>query len=175
MLWLSKCYQLLREGAPVGLFTDWRQLPIISDALQCAGFVWRGIAVWDKGNSRPVKGRYRSQCEYLVWGSRGAMASEGECLPGCWQVPIVGAKKQHIAAKPVLLMGHINKIVPPGGVIFDPFMGSGSTGVAAVQDKRRFVGVELLDVHFETACRRLEEAQAQQDLFTGPPVKEASR
>ena len=165
MLWLSQCFKLLRDGAPVGLFTDWRQLPITTDALQCAGFVWRGVAVWDKGNSRPVKGRYRSQCEYLVWGSKGGMVNEGECLPGCWRVNVVGANKEHIAAKPVQLMGHINKIIPPGGVIFDPFMGSGSTGVAAVQDQRRFVGVEMLETHFETARRRLVEAQAQGDLF----------
>lgn len=44
-LWLAECSRVLKEGAPVLLFTDWRQLPLTTDALQCAGFTWRGIAV----------------------------------------------------------------------------------------------------------------------------------
>ena len=51
--------KLCKPGAPVCMFIDWRQLPAASDALQWAGRIWRGTAVWDKGNSRPQKGRFR--------------------------------------------------------------------------------------------------------------------
>jgi site-specific DNA-methyltransferase (adenine-specific)/modification methylase len=57
--------------------------------------------------------------------------------------------------------------VPEGGVILDPFMGSGSTGVAAVQAGHPFVGIEMQSEYFETACRRLAEAQRQGNLFGG--------
>ena len=55
--WLADARKLCKPGAPVCMFIDWRQLPAASDALQWAGWIWRGTAVWDKGNSRPQKGR----------------------------------------------------------------------------------------------------------------------
>jgi site-specific DNA-methyltransferase (adenine-specific)/modification methylase len=51
--------------------------------------------------------------------------------------------------------------VPAAGVILDPFMGSGTTGIAAVQAGHPFVGIEMAPEHFDTACRRLEAAQRQ--------------
>ena len=64
--WLADARKLCRPGAPVCMFIDWRQLPTASDALQWADWIWRGTAVWDKGNSRPQKGRFRQQAEYIV-------------------------------------------------------------------------------------------------------------
>jgi len=55
--------------------------------------------------------------------------------------------------------------VPPGGVILDPYMGSGSTGVAAVQMRYPFIGIEIEERYFDIACRRIEEAQRQGDMF----------
>lgn len=71
--------------------------------------------------------------------------------------------KYHPTEKPVDLMKKI--IGWTDGVVLDPFMGSGSTGVAAVQMGRKFIGIELDPDHFETACRRIEEAQKQTDMF----------
>lgn len=63
------------------LFTDWRQLPLPPDALQCAGFTWCGIAAWDKTEGvRPQLGRFRNQAEYVVWGRKGHM-SGARCAP----------------------------------------------------------------------------------------------
>lgn len=69
--WLYDVRKACKRGAPICLFIDWRQYPSITDALQWAGWIWRGTAVWDKGNSRPQKGRFRQQAEYIVWGSNG--------------------------------------------------------------------------------------------------------
>ena len=71
--WLYDARKACKKGAPICLFIDWRQYPSITDALQWAGWIWRGTAVWDKGNSRPQKGRFRQQAEYIVWGSNGPM------------------------------------------------------------------------------------------------------
>jgi len=46
--WLQEAHRVSRTGTPVCLFTDWRQLPLTTDALQYADFIWRGIMVWDK-------------------------------------------------------------------------------------------------------------------------------
>lgn len=59
--WLAEARRIAKPGAPVCMFIDWRQLPAASDALQWAGWIWRGTAVWDKGNSRPQRGRFRQQ------------------------------------------------------------------------------------------------------------------
>ena len=52
--WLYDARKICKPGAPVCMFIDWRQLPAATDALQWAGWIWRGTAVWDKGNSRPL-------------------------------------------------------------------------------------------------------------------------
>lgn len=53
----------------------------------------------------------------------------------------------------------------PGDVVCDPFMGAGTTGVAAWQEGRAFIGIEIDPASFDTACRRIEAAQRQADLF----------
>ena len=56
-----------------------------------------------------------------------------------------------------------------GHVILDPFMGSGTTGVACVKLGRRFIGIEIETKYFDTACRRIEAAYKQPDLFVEQP------
>ena len=58
------------------VFIDFRNLPAVADALQMAGWIWRGIVVWDKKSSRPQMGRFKNQCEYIVWGSNGDLPTE---------------------------------------------------------------------------------------------------
>jgi len=71
-LWLSECLRIARPGAPICVFTDWRQLPTTTDAVQSGGWLWRGIVVWDKTEAcRPAMGRFAAQCEYVVWGTAG--------------------------------------------------------------------------------------------------------
>lgn len=163
-LWIGACRERTRAGAICGLFTDWRQLPTTSDAIQAGGFVWRGITVWDKTEAaRPQKGRYRNQCEYLVWGSNGPLPDEGICAPGVFRLSVASEEKFHIAGKPTALFDGLLSIC--GETVLDPFMGSGSTGVAAVRSGRKFVGIEIDEHSFETACKRIEDAQRQGSLF----------
>lgn len=176
-LWLSACQRILRPGGLIGLFSDWRQLPTTTDALQSGGFVWRGIAVWDKTEAtRPVLGRFRNQAEYLVWGTNGPRPLGGRCIPGVFRLSALAERKQHIAGKPTALLADMLALC--GNLVLDPFMGSGSTGVAAINTGRRFIGVEMNADYFAIACRRLAEAQgiALPDGFSpfaAPAAKEA--
>lgn len=78
--------------------------------------------------------------------------------------------REHPHAKPVSLMVDlVGKVA--GETILDPFMGSGTTGVACVQLARRFIGIEVDPAHFATACRRIEEAYKQPRLFAEPVAK----
>ena len=72
----------------------------------------------------------------------------------------------HKCEKPVSLMSYlIQQLSSEGDIIFDPFMGSGSTGVAALQTGRRFVGCELSQEHFATAEKRMRQAALQPSFF----------
>ena len=133
--WLYEARRVCKSGAPVCMFIDWWQLPAATDALQWAGWIWRGTAVWDKGNSRPQKGRFRQQAEYIVWGSNGDMpiSRPVPCLPGVFKYGNPQSRI-HLTEKPLQLMRDIVKITEPGGHILDPFAGSGTTVLAAVQE-----------------------------------------
>ena len=161
VLWLSESMRVLRPGSPVVLFTDWRQLPTMTDALQAGGFVWRGIAVWDKtGAARKQMDGFCAQSEYMVWGSAGPMARDGRvgCLPGVFQHRVDGADKHHQTGKPSKLMREVVRICVKGGTILDPFAGSGTTGVAAVLEGRSFIGCEIVPEIADTAEARLRAA-----------------
>ncbi len=156
-LWMGKAREACDPGALCVVFTDWRQLPTTTDAVQAGGWIWRGIGVWNKGEgTRPQLGRFRAQAEYIVWGSNGPREIAGKVAPGVFHHSVIGAKKQHMTEKPVPLLREIAAIA--GDVILDPFMGSGTTGAAAVALGRRFIGIEMNPHYFEIACARIKAA-----------------
>lgn len=161
-LWLSECLRVTVPGGVCCLFTDWRQLPTTTDALQAGGWVWRGVVVWDKTEgARPTMGRFKAQCEFIVFGSNGPMPERQEvgCLSGLFRhAPFKG--KHHIAGKPIGLMRDVVAICPPGGVVLDPFMGSATTGVACLREDRDFIGVEISPDYFRIAEKRIADEQA---------------
>ena len=156
MLWLGECWRIAKEGAPLMVFTDWRQLPALTDAIQGAGWRWLGIVPWDKRSARPQIGRFRQQCEFVVFGSKGRLAAPSRsCLPGLYSYPVVAAQKVHLTSKPVALMRDLLAITQPGGTVLDPFMGGGSTGVACQESGRRYVGIELSTEYFAISRDRI--------------------
>ncbi|MGI9490465.1 MAG: DNA-methyltransferase [Geminicoccaceae bacterium] len=77
--------------------------------------------------------------------------------------------RQHPCPRQVDACEHlIGNWCVPGGTVLDPFMGSGTTGVACVKLGRKFIGIEIDPGYFEIACKRIEEAQGQPDLFIEP-------
>lgn len=70
---------------------------------------------------------------------------------------------EHPTEKPVALMHAICGWAV--GPIIDPFMGSGSTGIGSHRAKQAFIGIEIDEKHFDTACRRIERGQREQELF----------
>ena len=81
--------------------------------------------------------------------------------------------RHHPTQKPIELMEWCLGFVPDAKTILDPFMGSGTTGIAAVKTGRRFVGIELEPQYFDIACRRIGDALARPDLFIERPERAA--
>lgn len=80
--------------------------------------------------------------------------------------------KQHPTQKPLAVMRWCIEQVGKPKIILDPFMGSGTTGVAAIQMGRKFIGIEREPKYFEIACRRIEQASKQVDMFVEKPAAE---
>ncbi|MDR1210155.1 MAG: site-specific DNA-methyltransferase [Clostridiales bacterium] len=161
--WLLEARRCAKPGAPVCMFIDWRQLPSMTDALQWAGWTWRGVLVWDKINSRPQRGRFRQQAEFIVWGSNGHMPSDRAVpvLPGVFRQSMPAfTRRIHQTEKPLEVMRDIVKIVEPGGFILDPFAGSGTTILAAAREGYPAVGIELSEYYADAATKRIEAALA---------------
>ena len=155
-MWLAACYNVSNPNAVLASFIDWRQLPTLSDAIQAGGWVWRGIAVWDKGFGRPMPGRFSGSSEYLLSGSKGAMTQTDEYPPGIFHSP-TPKDRQHITQKPEAVMQWAMRIVKPGGMVLDPFMGSGTTIKMAKETGRKAIGIELDERFAEIAANRCAE------------------
>jgi len=100
----------------------------------------------------------------LAWTSRDRALREFTKCPK-------GQGAEHPTQKPVEVMEWCLDFLPDAAVICDPFMGSGSTGVASVNRARRFIGIERHEPYFDIACRRIEEAYRQPRLFAEPRPK----
>ena len=155
--WLSEAYRALVPGGLVVCFIDWRQLPALTDVVQAAGFIHRGIAVWDKttGRARPRRGGFKQQAEFIVWASKGAMCRRDVYLPGVFPC-VLKLPKKHLTEKPLQLAREVVRLVPEGGVVCDPFAGSGTFLVAAKEIGLDWVGCETNDVYYCVAAERLD-------------------
>lgn len=163
-LWLSQCIRKSHTGALCLMFTDWRQLPTTTDAIQCGGWIWRGIATWWKPGIRMQRGGFSSSAEYIVWGTAGSWNRENANAPqNVLKLSPVTSRsgKTHIAEKPIELLNICIKFAELGDTILDPFLdpflGSGTTAVAAKNLGRKFIGIEIEEKYCEIAKQRLAQ------------------
>lgn len=121
--------------------------------------------VWLKRNDGAF-GSFLSDAE-LAWLSRGTGVY---CRRDLTNNAITN-ERLHPTQKPVGLMEWCLDFLPKATCILDPYMGSGSTGVACVQKGRRFIGVEIDPGYFDAACRRIDAAVRAPRLFVDEPAK----
>ena len=160
-MWMSRLLNASSDGALMMCFTDWRQLPTCTDAIQASGWVWRGVAVWDKKQGRPMSGRFSHRAEFVVWGSRGAMGWDFDlpCGDGVMQYKCPpSANRAHQTEKPIELIDDMTRIVRPSAVVFDGFVGSGTTAMSCINTNRAFIGCEISADYFQIAIKRIEDA-----------------
>lgn len=147
----------LRTDADAYVFTNDKNVHPALDAAFSEGFRQHNILVWDKG--RFTVGRwYCKDCEFVLYLFKGKARALN--FPGSRQRALAELVKatRHPAEKPVALLRHyIRNSSQPGDVVIDPFMGSGSTGVACLWEGRKFIGIESDPYWFGVACDRLEK------------------
>jgi len=152
-------------------------------SLEAAGAKYRRAMVWVKPDGMPQFTGDRPGMGYesivSAWAGPGASSWNGGGRHGVFTIPKHdsgnghgGAANPHPTTKPYRLMSELVSLFSNHGeTILDPFMGSGSTGFAAISLGRKFVGVEIDQTYFAVACRRLEQAWKQPRLFEEPTPK----
>ena len=174
---LLECYRVLAEGGHIYCFSDWKQLRNMMDCVELSSLKICNLVCWDK-MSFGLGAGYRRQEEYIIVGSKG--------LPKTFNLKNVGTvlkfkrvstnSRQHPHEKPVdLIECLIDNSTFTGETVLDCFMGSGSTGVAAINKGRKFIGMEIDHSHFATSCSRIELAQKQGDMFVEPAPAKAEQ
>ena len=127
--------------------------------------------VWDKQNG---EGSGYADCE-LAWTNLNKAVRRIYWRWAGMLQKHMGHKKEervHPTQKPVGVMEWCINHLPEGcGTIIDPFMGSGTTGVACAKLGRKFIGIEMEPKYFDIACKRIQKAYDQPDMFIEPPVK----
>lgn len=140
------------------------------DEIEAAGAKYKRAMVWVKPDAMPqFNGQGPSTGHEMMvsaWCGSGHSTWNGGGRPGVFTYNKNTPDSVHPTQKPLPLMKSLVGLFSnEGQTILDPFMGSGTTGVAAVQMGRNFIGIEQDAAHFQSSCKRIEDAQRQGDFF----------
>jgi DNA modification methylase len=155
-----------------------RQIGPITAMLEAAGYSTR-LIFWRKRCPPPSTpdAAFTSAVEQAVYAYRpGRVWRGGQTAPNIFDADSYRfgqpGKVDHPTQKPLgLIEWNTDYLTTPGQTVLDPFMGSGTTGVACARSDRAFIGIELEPAYFDIACRRIEEAYKQPRLFAEPQPK----
>ena len=164
--WLSDVRKACKEGAVLCVFIDWRMAPCLSDAVQWAGWIWRGQVVWDKMTSRPQKGRYRQQSEYMLWASNGPLPndlSRRGALPGVFRYTNPAQAHPCAGEAAAAPCGTSGGSARRAGASSTRIAGAGTTSLAAVQEGHEAAGAEVTDAYYRLGGDRARTALAAGD------------
>lgn len=155
-LWLATARLHVRPSGYAAVFTDWRQLPSLTDAVQAAGWAWRGLFVWHKPNSRPQVGMPSTGNEFIVVATNGPVPDGAHANANPLIVEPAPRVRDHITQKPTAVIHRILDLLPDCWQrplhILDPFAGSGVVQRAAAVRGDDTTSIEL-DPHWADYCR----------------------
>lgn len=168
--YIPEFYRILKDGSHCYIMTNHINLQNILNCATDCGFKFIKSLIWDKGNK--IMGQYyMSQFEYILFFRKG----RGKKINNCGTSDIlsikniktkgIDGKNIHDTEKPVKLMEVlVGNSTLEYELVLDPFLGSGSTGIACQKLNRNFIGFEIDEQYFEVAKRRMQESK-QGSLF----------
>lgn len=161
--YIGKLYQVLEDDSHIYIMCNDKNLNELENEMVKVGFTITRRLIWDKGNK--IMGQYyMAQHEYIVFARKGrAKKINNTGTSTILSVPNkktkVDGKNIHDTEKPVELMEIlINNSSNEGDVVFDPFMGVGSTGIASIINNREFIGVEIDNDYYDIAVGRINNS-----------------
>jgi len=160
--WMPLVFQKLKPNSHAYIMTNVKNLfDLHSCAISC-GFQVHNLLVWEKQNANPNRW-YMKNCEYTLFLRKGtAFPINDKASKTVHHFYNKIGNRTHPTEKPVDLMEfYIMNSTMPGDTVLDPFLGSGTTGVAAANTGRRFIGIERDPDYFNAAQARIRTAQAE--------------
>ncbi len=163
--WIHESASIINKNGSIITFCDWKNFTSIVDALTKEGFVIKDLIRWEKNNPMPrnVDSRYVMDVEFAIWAVKNAKswtfnkpASSSYLKPRFSSGIVPGGKnrihptQKNLSLMEFLIQIHTNK----GDLIFDPFSGSFTTGLAAANLNRNFIGSEINKEYYEKSFKR---------------------
>jgi site-specific DNA-methyltransferase (adenine-specific) len=150
----------MADNSAAYVFCSWHKIDIFKQAFE-RKFKLKNIVVWVKNvhGSGDLQAGYAPKHEFVLYLHKGrSLFREGRSPDVIECAKVSGTKMVHPTEKPVsLIEKFISNNSDIGDTILDPFMGSGTTGVAAKNLSRSFIGMELSAEHFEVATKRIDD------------------
>jgi site-specific DNA-methyltransferase (adenine-specific) len=172
--WLSRCHEALKENGTIWVSGTLHVYPLVAMAMKDIGFRLLNDIVWEKTNPPPNIGRrcFTHSTEILLWAAKSEKSKHvfhydemrkengGKQMKNVWRYTRPMGKEVQFggypAQKPVALIDRcLRSCTNKGDIILDPFMGSGSSGVAAVNLERNYIGIDEDPKAFDLAQKRL--------------------
>lgn len=156
--WLPDVYRILKENSHCYIWVNDKNLVDLCNEAEKVGFRLHNILVWKKNNCTPNRW-YMKNCEFIVFLHKGKsfpIKNLGDAqLFECDNIN--GKDKLHPTQKPI---AYLERLILNSSdeldTVLDPFMGSGSTGIACIHTKRKFIGIELDSTYYQVATKRLD-------------------
>lgn len=158
--WLPELYRVMADKSHTYLMVNSRNLSELQSKAEQAGFKFQNLLIWDKGNVTPNRYYMQGYECILMLRKGGAKSIANMGTSNILRVPNIIGGKKHPSEKPVALLEiMITNSTNEGDTVIDIFMGSGSTGVACANTKRKFIGIELDEKYFEVAQDRMMQGE----------------
>ena len=166
--YVKECYRILKDDTAMYLFCSSNKVDFFKRELEKL-FSIKNMIIWVKNNhtAGDLESAFGRKYEIVFLVNKGQRKFNGERLTDIWEFPKVSSDGQlHQNQKPIELIKRcIEKHSNVGDVVFDGFMGSGTTAAAALDTNRNYIGFELDEYYFNVAEKRLKNHTTQTDIF----------
>ena len=166
--YIKECYRILSDDTAMYLFCSSNKVDFFKKELE-KFFSIKNMIIWVKNNhtAGDLESAFGRKYEIVFLVNKGQRKFKGERLTDIWEFPKVSTDGQlHQNQKPIELIKRcIEKHSNVGDVVFDGFMGSGTTAAAALDTNRNYIGFELDEYYFNVAEKRIKNHTTQTDIF----------
>lgn len=167
--YMNECFRILKDNSAAYVFCSSKTMDFFMEQAREAGFKIKNVIIWYKNNhtAGDLKAQYGQCYEPILYLNKGRKEINGKRLEDVWKFNRVsGNRLIHQNQKPLPLIAQcIEKSSKEGDLVFDGFIGSGTTAVAAVRMNRNFIGYELDNGYFEKALQRVKRAKEENEIF----------
>lgn len=157
--YIKECYRIMKNDSACYMFCNSNKVDVFKRQLEKVGFNIKNMIVWVKNNRTvgDLQAAYAKQYELILYVNKGRRFINGTRLTDVWEFPrVAGSKQLHQNQKPVELIKQcIEKSSDPGDIVFDGFMGSGTTAIACIDTDRHYIGYELDHDYYKVANNRI--------------------